>query len=161
MARIITKGLIGAQDIHFGTVALTRSTSTGGTQTLSPVCGFGQLAAFSDDTGRSADATLNLFNSGTGGIFRISVNIVVTQAATSSSTLPSLSVVWTDADSSQSLSLQLTPTDTGNLLTTVHSGTAIIYPLANSTVQLSISGYASSGATPMKFSLHIRAEGPA
>ena len=161
MARIITKGLIGAQDINFGTVGFTRSTSTGGTQTLNPVCGFGQLSMYYDATAQASDGTLNLFNSGAGGIFRISVNIVVTQVATSSSTLPSLSVVWTDADNSQSLSLQLTPTDTGNLLTTVHSGTAIIYPSASTTVYLSISGYASSGATPMQFSLHIRAEGPA
>jgi hypothetical protein len=34
MARIITKGLIGAQDISIGTSTFTRATSTGGTQTL-------------------------------------------------------------------------------------------------------------------------------
>lgn len=37
MARIITKGLIGQQDISIGTSTFTRATSTGGTQTLNQV----------------------------------------------------------------------------------------------------------------------------
>lgn len=37
MARIITKGLIGIQDLALGTSTFTRATSTGGTQTLSQI----------------------------------------------------------------------------------------------------------------------------
>lgn len=34
MARLITKGLIGLEDVNFGTSTFTRATSTGGVQTL-------------------------------------------------------------------------------------------------------------------------------
>lgn len=37
MARIITKGLIGVEDINFGTSTFIRATSTGGTQVLHQV----------------------------------------------------------------------------------------------------------------------------
>lgn len=37
MARIITKGLIGLQDINIGTSTFTRATSVGGTQTLNQI----------------------------------------------------------------------------------------------------------------------------
>ena len=37
MARIITKGLIGIQDISLGTSTFTRATSTGGTQVLNQI----------------------------------------------------------------------------------------------------------------------------
>lgn len=37
MARIITKGLIGVQDLSLGTSTFTRATSTGGTQTLNQI----------------------------------------------------------------------------------------------------------------------------
>lgn len=37
MARIITKGLIGLQDISIGTSTFTRATSTGGTQVMTQV----------------------------------------------------------------------------------------------------------------------------
>lgn len=37
MARIITKGLIGIQDLNLGTSTFTRATSTGGTQVLNQV----------------------------------------------------------------------------------------------------------------------------
>lgn len=37
MARIITKGLIGLQDFSQGTGTFSRSTSTGGTQTLTQI----------------------------------------------------------------------------------------------------------------------------
>jgi hypothetical protein len=37
MARIITKGLIGVEDINFGTSTFTRATSVGGTQILHQV----------------------------------------------------------------------------------------------------------------------------
>lgn len=37
MARIITKGLIGQQDLNIGTSTFTRATSTGGTQVLNQI----------------------------------------------------------------------------------------------------------------------------
>jgi hypothetical protein len=40
MARLITKGLIGQQDLSLGTGTFTRATSTGGTQTLNQIAGF-------------------------------------------------------------------------------------------------------------------------
>lgn len=90
---------------------------------------------------------------------RISVDEVITQAATGSSTLPSVSVTWTDGDNGQVQSATVTPTGaTGNSLTTGAHGTIFIRPQANSSINFGTSGYASSGATPMQYALHIRAE---
>lgn len=55
MAKTITKGLIGVQDISIGTSTFTRSTSTGGTNTMTQV----QLGSFATSTATSATAGAN------------------------------------------------------------------------------------------------------
>ena len=161
MARIITKGLIGAQDVNFGTSTFTRSTSTGGTQTLNQISGGSQLAAAADATGQTAIiGTTNLVASATAGLYRINGFACVTTAATTSSTLPSIVIAWTDADSSQAMTFTLTAPNNGNVKTVIESGFLVINAKASTAITYSTTGYASSGATPMQYSVHMRMEGP-
>jgi hypothetical protein len=92
-----------------------------------------------------------------GSISRISCYVVETRAATSSSTLPSCSVGYTDLDTSVSESLAATQTSTANSVGTVEQGSVVI---VNTTGGLtySTSGYASSGATSMQYTVRVRTE---
>lgn len=92
------------------------------------------------------------------GLYRLTVHIAVTTAATSSSTLPSVSIGYTEGDSSASLSGSLTNISTGNTTATVVTGEALIYAKAATAVTYSTANYASSGATAMQYALHIRLE---
>ena len=112
-----------------------------------------------DGTAQAANIALtNLIASPTSGRYRISAYIIVTQAATTSSTLPSISLQWNDADNGQAQTFALTPTDTGNLLTTSHFNDVFLSVGASSPLTFSTSGYTSVGATPMQFAIHITVE---
>src|SRR6266567_8121424 len=90
-------------------------------------------------------------------IYTITCYVVTTQAATTSSTLPTCSVVYTDADSNVTETLVVTATSALNTLGQI-GGTGVqnetISPKPGSVLQLQTSGYASSGATPMQYALH-------
>lgn len=116
--------------------------------------------AFIDPPAYSADFSQLLHSAlpSQGGLYRISVYVIVTQAATTSSTLPAISVSWKDGDNGQAQTLQLTPSNSGNLLTTFQQGSAVIGVGASTDVTISSSGYASSGATQMKYTVHATLE---
>ncbi len=112
-----------------------------------------------DLTAQAADITsTTLVASPAAGMYRVAGYISISQVATTSSTLPSILLTWTDQDSAQAMSLTLTPTSAGNLLTTVQENDAILSAGVGSNISFSTSGYASSGATPMHFSIHLRVE---
>lgn len=99
------------------------------------------------------------------GFYRASCYVVVTQAATTSSTLPSCQIGWTDADSSTAQVTNLTNTNstnvvgnTGALATTFTPPT--FYAKTGVPITYATTGYASVGATPMQYAIHIRLEGP-
>lgn len=99
------------------------------------------------------------------GFYRFSCYTVVTQAATVSSTLPQCSVTYTDADSGVAETQTVTNINTGNTLGATGvttSGSSIPTFFAKSGVAISYltSSYASSGATPMQYAIHVRLEGP-
>lgn len=109
-----------------------------------------------DLTAQAADiAATTLFAIVTSARYRVSGYIIVTQAATTSSVLPSIVISWTDPDNSTVQSLTLTPTNSGNLLTSLQQANAILSAKAVTNAQYSTSGYASVGATPMQFALHL------
>lgn len=112
-----------------------------------------------------ATATLYAVPAGGAGVYRISAYEVLTQAATSSSTLPSVNIAWTDADSSAAETG--TPAASGGSGNTVGNtnfpiatspGIYVVSAKASTNIQYSTAGYASSGATPMQYALHIRLE---
>jgi hypothetical protein len=101
-------------------------------------------------------------------LYRIHCYVVVTQAATTSSTMPACLIAWTDSDSGVSQSaVQITSSSGANTLglnslnvatSGNTTGTALISGKPGSVVNFQTSGYASSGATPMQYAIHIRTE---
>jgi len=96
---------------------------------------------------------------GINSMYFLEAYAAVTRAATTSSTMPSVNITWTDADSSQAMSFAITPTDSTNVITAIQSGILIINAKAGAALSYSTTGYLSSGATSMQYSLHIRLEG--
>lgn len=103
------------------------------------------------------------------GMYRISAYVADTQAATTSSTLPAVLISsFTDNDSGISHS---TAVFTATGITTnaigdssaantspANPGTLVINAKASTVINFSTSGYASSGATSLQYSLHIKVE---
>ncbi|QVN18752.1 hypothetical protein [Burkholderia pyrrocinia] len=93
------------------------------------------------------------------GWYRVSAQAVVTQAATTSSTLPNVGVTWTDNDSGVALSATtMTSTNTANAPGAFGLGSQMMYVKAGTTIQYQTSNYASSGATPMQYAARVRLE---
>jgi len=115
----------------------------------------------------SVDLTVQAANIGsttlfavvTAGLYRISYSVMETQAATTSSTLPSLVLGWTDKDNSTVQSLTFTAgTPTGNNLTTFFQGSIIVIAKAVTNTTYQTTSYASVGGTPMQYAAHIKIE---
>jgi hypothetical protein len=94
----------------------------------------------------------------TGGLFRISAQIVRSQIATTSSTLPSVTITWTDATNSAAGSNTIIATNATNTLVASPTVELLLVAKANTAISYSTTGYASSGATPMQYALRIKLE---
>lgn len=91
-----------------------------------------------------------------GQLYRVSALALVSRAATTSSTLPSVVITWTDAESGTGQTATLTATSAGNSLTTQQQSSLIIKAASNTVIQYSTTGYATSGATSMQYAVHVR-----
>lgn len=126
-------------------------------------------------TGVVAKADLNAQNSNVGsstlitpavnGVFRFSCEEVITQAATTSSTLPQCNLNWTDGDSSVALGNNICATSAGNIVGQQcgpgsNANSFFFSAKAGLAITWSTTGYASSGATQMLYAVHVRLEGP-
>jgi hypothetical protein len=111
-------------------------------------------------------AATTLVTPGANGFYRFSCYVVLTQAATTSSTLPDCQLLYTDPDSNIAEAIIATAESPSNALGQIEflstttpfsggffakSGVAIRYATIN---------YASSGATVMQYAIHVRLEGP-
>jgi hypothetical protein len=116
-----------------------------------------QAANISAATGQLLVAPANVT-----GTYRLVCYIVETQAATTSSTLPACNVVFTDNDSGTAETVALTTTSAANAVGTLgaNATTAIVGFQAKpgTNIQVSTSGYASSGATAMQYAIHAKLE---
>jgi hypothetical protein len=93
------------------------------------------------------------------GMYRVFAYAVVTQAATTSSTLPNLGILWTDSDTSVALSSSnVTPTNAANALGAFGNGDIVINAKGGTTIQFQTSNYASAGATSMQYVVRLRLE---
>lgn len=105
-----------------------------------------------------------LFTPAANGLYRFNCYTVVTQAATTSSTLPNCQVIWTDAETSISNTVNVTTTNTVNTVGAVGVGPAnssmIINAKSGVAISYATASYASVGATPMQYAIHFRLEGP-
>lgn len=99
------------------------------------------------------------------GFYRVSCYIVLTQAATTSSSLPNCNITWTDADTGVAESVTTTSQYSGNVVGGLNPDStgaqpSKFYAKSGVAISYSTSGYASSGATSMQYAIHIRLEGP-
>lgn len=138
----------------------------------------GPWVAF-NNTGQTANvaAATNQYTVPTaqGGFYRVSCYNVVTTAATTSSTMPSCQVVWTDDDANVAIAaVTFTPTSTGNTVGTTNSvacpatctnatnnnqnGGIVVNAKAGTNIQVPTTGYASTGATAMQYANHVKIE---
>lgn len=119
-------------------------------------------------TANKAASTLYAVPSSGAGMYRVSAYIVETTAASVSSTLPNLQIVYTDNDSNTSITLDATPVLgvagigqsgalTSNTIGTVVSGVISINVKASTTIQYQTVNYASTAAG-MAYALHIKLE---
>jgi hypothetical protein len=113
-------------------------------------------------TNQSANvASTPLYSVPTGkaGWYMVTYQAVITQAATTSSTLPSGLLLWTDLDTAVSANGPLGTTSTLNTvgLNSAQLGTSAIKPFTvkdGTTINVGTLNYASSGATPMLYAVH-------
>jgi hypothetical protein len=95
-------------------------------------------------------------------VYRISCIMVLTRAATTSSTLPYCTADYTDADSAVAYSgnLGISGGSTANVVgwQTNQSSQLVIHAKAGIPVSVSTVSYASSGATSMQYAVHVRLE---
>jgi hypothetical protein len=99
------------------------------------------------------------------GTYRMTCYAVITQVATTSSTLPSVGLVFTDQDTNTTFNPGVTATSTNNTLGTNSTfvgaaGTTTItfQARASTNIQYQLNNYASSGATAMQYAAHIKLE---
>src|SRR6185437_13107978 len=99
------------------------------------------------------------------GTYRVTCNIVVTTAATTSSTLPLCAVTWTDPDANAAGTPNgFTNTNTANVVgagpsqPTAGGGEAILNAKAGTNINYLTSGYVSSGVTAMQYAVHFKLE---
>lgn len=130
-----------------------------GTPTVSDSCGIVDLTAQAASIGGTVICTPSA-----NGFYRASCYVVETRAATTSSTLPQCQISYTD-DSSTVQVVTLSGTATANLVGTMGTAgqfgqTSTFYAKASANIVYSAISYASSGATSMQYSIHVRVEGP-
>lgn len=94
----------------------------------------------------------------TTGYYRIGISIKRTQAATTSSTLPSVAIAWTEGDNSAAGSVTPVATNATNTLVAAAVTEVVVYAKAGTNINYTCAGYASSGVTPMQFALHLNCE---
>jgi hypothetical protein len=112
-----------------------------------------------DLTAQGADigATAFLVTAPPAVFMRASCFIVVTTAATTSSTLPACNVTYTD-ETNTAHTVAMTSTSAANTVGTTAAGATTFYVKSASAIQYSTTGYATSGGTSMNFSVHLRLE---
>lgn len=111
-----------------------------------------------DLTAQTADVGPNTLVNTPNGYYRISAYLVVTTVDGASSTLPKLTITWNDLDNGQAQSFDLTPTNAGNLLTTLEQSDMIVSAASSASIDYATSGYASGTPATMQFAIHIRVE---
>lgn len=156
---------------------------TGGFQLLGKVVNYNSIAAVSngvpaeyatvDLTAQAAAiSATTLYTPAASGMFRISIVLQVTRAATTSSVLggaTGVTITYTEPDGSVAQSIKplltseagavIVPAtgNIGNATTTQSQGSCVIYAKTGVAIQYAI-GYTSVGATTMQYSVHLKCE---
>jgi hypothetical protein len=114
----------------------------------SGTCPGAAACATNNVTSTAINGTITL----TTGLYEVKCQVILTRAATTSSTLPSCVVSWTDLLTNAAESATVTATSAANTLGTQVNGTTGNIGIANaSNVNVTTTGYATSGATSMQY----------
>lgn len=116
-----------------------------------------QVASSALGANFNAGAARTIFTPTVNSQLRISFSQALTQAATVSSTMPSLILSWTDVGGI-ARTKTLAATDSTNLTTAEYDGVAVITTNGSTVVQITSAGYATSGATSMQYALSVTTE---
>jgi hypothetical protein len=148
----------------------TPAAPSGSTNVTFQTDGSGNVSAYvtsaTELTGNGADLTAqtadvsptDLITAPVAGRYRVSVYIIVTTADGASSTLPKVTLTWVDADNGAGQSFDVTPTNSGNVLTSAEFDDTFVSAGPSSPLSFSTSGYASGTPATMQFALHITVE---
>ena len=110
-------------------------------------------------TGKNANlAAVTLETPSTPGLRRATAAIIITTVDGASSTMPKVTLGWTDADNATAQTHDLTATSAGNVLTTKDSGTFLFNPKLGVAVTVATSSYASGTSGIMQYSLYVTIE---
>ena len=108
-------------------------------------------------TAQSAAITATaLVTASVASLWRVSYYAKVTTAASSSSTIGTITIGWTDGDDFTAQTA-VSASSSANTTTTVLQGSVIVEAAAATAITYAMA-YASSGGTPMQYSLHLTAE---
>lgn len=135
-----------------GTAAFAHSVSVNGADVRGIVASDGKTAQ---------SANINsptLYAVPASGMYRVSVFVVLSRAATTSSVLPGLSVSYTEATTGVAVQDIVTQTANTNTLGLHMGGSVIISAQQGSNIGYTTSNYASSGATSMQYSVSLKIE---
>jgi len=163
-----------------GCVTLTGVTITGASQDLTvlfslipppllitPV-GMQRVASFTTGGSSANISATTIFTTPTNptanfnGTYRLTCYTVISTAATTSSTLPACNLIYTDYPSGASETIALTTSPSTNAVGAVGAVAAtainIFAPKPGTVIQVSTTGYASSGATAMAYTVYAKLE---
>lgn len=149
----------GAQSQLNGKVTTYNSFATAGQ-------GLTAIRAAIDATGLTANynsgtaATLYAVPASGAGLYRVTVTTEISTQATTSSTRPSVTLNWTNADSNvaQTAVTMIATSATNSTTGATATATQVINARQSTNIQITSAGYASTGATAMQYSLHVRLE---
>jgi len=129
------------------------------------------IVAKADATGQAASigwTSIYTTPANGAGMYRMDCYIVITQAATTSATYPGCQYYRTDMDVGATVYGQFTFTGTYNNAPGGNSGaeggtgyamgSVVFMAAANTQIYYGTTGYASSGATPMQYAVHVKLE---
>lgn len=147
----------------------TPAAPSGGTNVIFQTDGQGNVSAYTqsavelvgsgiDLTAQTANVGPNTLVTTPNGYYRISAYLIVTTVDGASSTLPKLTITWNDKDNGQGQTFDITPTDAGNLLTTLEQSDMIVSAGSSASIDYATSGYASGTPATMQYAIHIRVE---
>lgn len=103
-------------------------------------------------------AATTLFTVPITGFYRLCLSVKRTVLATTSSTLPSVVITWTDGDNSAAGSNAVIASNVLNTLVAPVCSEIIVYAKAGTVIQYSTTGYVSSPAAQMQYALRIKCE---
>jgi hypothetical protein len=124
----------------------------------------GLVAEFATENspGQTGNIALGTFLSGVlAGMYRATVYIIVSQAATTSSTMPDTQIQYVDRDSGATITINATAGSSGNTTSTFATATVILNAANSSTIKYAtgqVTPYASVGGTPMQYTYRARLE---